>query len=97
VRKRRRTRRWVSGRGRNSSQPSRRTVLLHPPPPTMKTNSRLPKEREADLNAAIKALELAKISSILPAKAVLGSVTILLTTIRVCLLFFRNDFLQVHT
>ena len=64
----------------------------------MKDNSqrRTPKEREADLNAAIEALNLVKTSSILPAKAVLGSVTILLITIRVCLLLFHDDFLQVH-
>lgn len=46
-------------------------------------NSQRPKEREADLNAAIKALDLAKTSSTLPAKAVFGSTTTLLTTIRV--------------
>jgi len=65
----------------------------------MKADSqrRSPKEREADLNAAIKALNLAKTSSILPAKAVLGSVAILLITIRVCPLLFRDDLLEVHT
>ena len=50
----------------------------------MKFDFQRPKEREADLNAAIEALDLARASSILPAKAVFGSVTILLTTIRVC-------------
>jgi len=49
----------------------------------MKTNFQRPNEREADLNAAIKTLDLAKTSSILPAKAVFNSVTTLLTTIRV--------------
>ena len=49
----------------------------------MKADSQRPKEREADLNPAIEALDLAKTSSILPAKAVFGSVTTLLTTIRV--------------
>jgi len=47
-------------------------------------DSQQPKEREADLNAAIEALDLAKTSSIPPAKAVIESATILLTTIRVC-------------
>ena len=60
----------------------------------MKTDSQQLKEREADLNAAIKALDLAKTSSILPAKAVFGSVIILLTTIRVRFLFLRNGLLQ---
>jgi len=49
----------------------------------MKANSQRPKGREADLNAAIKTLDLAKTSSILPAKAIFNSVTTLLTTIRV--------------
>jgi len=49
----------------------------------MKPDSQQPEEREADLNTAIKTLDLAKTSSILPAKAVFGSVTTLLTTIRV--------------
>jgi len=63
----------------------------------MKPDYKQQKEREADLNAAIEALDFAKTSSIPPAKAVFGSVTILLTTIRVCFLLFRNDLLQVHT
>jgi hypothetical protein len=62
----------------------------------MKVDSQQPKEREADLDAAIQSLDLAKTSSIPLTKAVFGSVTILLTTIRVCLLLFRNDLLQVH-
>ena len=49
------------------------------------------------LNAATEALNLAKTSSIPPAKAVFGSVTTLLTTVRVCFLLFRSDLLQVHT
>ena len=49
----------------------------------MKASSQRPKEREADLNEAIKALDLAKTSGILPAKAVFNSVATLLTTIRV--------------
>ena len=63
----------------------------------MKADSQRLKEREADLKAAIQALDLAKTSSILPANAVFSSVTILLTMIRVYLLLFHNDLLQVHT
>ena len=41
------------------------------------------------LNAAIDAMDLAeKISSITPAKAVFGTVAVLLTMIKVCFLFF---------
>jgi len=50
----------------------------------MKTDSQRPEEWEANLNAAIKTLDLAKTSNILPAKVVFNSVTTLLTTIRVC-------------
>ena len=43
------------------------------------------------LNAAIEAMNLAKeLSSMTPAKAVFGSVSILLTMIRVCLLLFED-------
>jgi len=49
----------------------------------MKADSQRPKEREADLNAAIEALDLAKTSSILPAKDAFVSVVTLLTTIKV--------------
>jgi len=50
------------------------------------------------LNAAIEALNLAeKNSNIPPAKAVFGSVIVLLTLIRVCFLHFCYDLLQVHT
>ena len=80
-----------------STQPSCRTVLLQLLFSTMKASSQRPKEREADLDAAIEALDLARTSTILPAKAVFGSVTILLTTIRVRFLFFRDDLFQVHT
>ena len=72
-------------------QPSPRTVLSQRPLSTMKDDSQRSKEREADLDAAIEAMDLAKTSSIPPAKAVFGSITILLTTIRVCFLLFRND------
>jgi len=56
----------------------------------MKADSQRPKQREADLNAAIQAMSLAKTSTILPAKAVFSSVTALLTSIRVWLLLFRK-------
>jgi hypothetical protein len=53
----------------------------------METELRRPKGRESTisaLNAAIEALNLAKeVSSITPAKAVFGSVSVILTTIRV--------------
>jgi hypothetical protein len=61
------------------------------------TNPQRPKEREADLNAAIQALDLAKTSSILPAKAVFASVAVLLTMIRVRVLLFLNGPPQAHT
>jgi len=48
------------------------------------------------LNAAIGALDPAKISSFPPAKAVFGSVTVLLTFIRVCFMLSCNDLLHVH-
>ena len=38
-----------------------------------------------------------KDSTIPPAKAVFGTVGIILSTIRVCSLLFSDDFLQVHT
>ena len=80
------------------SRSSGRTVLSQLPLSTMKADSQRPKEREADLNAAIEALDLAKTSSILPAKAVFGTVAILLTTIKVCFMLSRNDLLhKVHT
>ena len=50
------------------------------------------------LGTAIEALNLAKeISSPTPAKAVFGSVSVVLTMIRVPFLFFRNDLFHVHT
>jgi len=49
------------------------------------------------LNAAIEALDVAKISSIPPAKALLDSVITLLKLIRVCFLLFSNDPPRVHT
>jgi len=52
----------------------------------------------SSLNVAIDILNLAKeVSSITPAKAAFGSVSILLTMIKVCLLFLCDETLQVHT
>jgi len=58
----------------------------------MDAKSRRPEGRDntvSALNAAIDALNLTKdIASIAPAKAVFGTVSVILTTIRVSLLFF---------
>ena len=62
--------------------------------------SRQPKRREdaiSALNEAIEALNPVKISSFPPTKAVIGSVAVLLTLIRVCFLLSCNDPLHVHT
>ena len=49
------------------------------------------------LNAAIEAMNLAKeASSATPAKAIFGSVGILLTMIMVRFILFSNDTFQVH-
>jgi hypothetical protein len=51
----------------------------------------------SSLDAAIEAMNLAKeVSSMTPAKAVFGSVSILLTMIRVFFLLFSDELLQVH-
>lgn len=68
-------------------------------PSTMATKSqRQTQGREGTVstsNAAIEAMDLAeKISSITPAKAVFGTVVILLTIIKVCSLLFRDEMLQ---
>ena len=67
----------------------------------MDTKSRQRKRGDgvlSSLNAAIEALNLAKeISSIAPAKAAFGSVSVVLTMIRVSFLLFRNDPFHVHT
>ena len=60
----------------------------------MEVGSQRPKEREdaiLALNTAIEALNLAKnASAVAPAKTVFGSVSVILSTIRVCfLLVFR--------
>ena len=62
----------------------------------MKTGSQRPNEREGTvsaLNIAIEALNLAKeVSSITPAKAVFGTVSVILTMIKVSflLVFYRS-------
>jgi len=49
------------------------------------------------LNVAVEAMNLAKeVSSITPAKAVFGSVGVLLTMIRVCFPPISSDIIQVH-
>ena len=49
------------------------------------------------MSAAIEAMNLAKeVSSMTPAKAVFGSVGVLLAMIRVHFLLFSDDFFRVH-
>lgn len=68
----------------------------------MDPKSQRPKGRDGALsllNVAIEALNLAKeVSSMTPARAVFGSVSVLLTMIKVhfFLLVFCNDELRVH-
>ena len=66
----------------------------------MIVKSRRPKGRDgvvSSLNMAIDALNLAKeVSSITPAKAVFGTVAILLATIRVSLFFCDETFRISH-
>ena len=67
----------------------------------MATTSQRPERREGSLsllNAAIEAMNLAKeISSITPAKVVFGTVSVILTTVRVRSPLFCNDLFHVHT
>jgi len=67
----------------------------------MEAKSPRPKDRKSAislLNAAIEAVNLAKeISSITPAKAVFGTVSVLLTMVKVRFLFSSNGPLQTHT
>jgi len=62
--------------------------------------SQQPKHRDvtlSSLNAAIDAMNLAKEAmSQTPAKAIFGSVSILLTMVRVCSLSFYSGELRVH-
>jgi len=66
----------------------------------MDAKSQRPKEREgvlSSLNVAIEGLNLAKeIAGIAPAKAAFGSVSILLTMVRVRFLPFCDDGFRVH-
>jgi hypothetical protein len=66
----------------------------------MATKSQRPKGREGvitSLNAAIEVTTLAgNLSSITPAKAVFGTVSVLLTMIKVCPLL-RGEIFQAHT
>jgi len=66
----------------------------------MEANPQRPKGRDgtlSSLNIAIEAINLAKeISSITPAKAVFGSVSILLTMVRVRILVSYNQKSHVH-
>jgi len=68
--------------------------------PTMDKNSQRPKRRDgalSSLNVAIEGLNLAKeVAGIAPAKAAFGSVSILLTMVRVCLVQFCGDGPRVH-
>ena len=65
----------------------------------MEAESQRPKGREGTisaLNEAIKTLNPVKTLSFPPAKAVFGSVAVLLELIRVCFLLSCNDLLRVH-
>jgi hypothetical protein len=75
--------------------PARHTVFsLLPPLSTMDANPQRPKERDgilSSLGLAIKAVDVAKeIVDIAPAKAVFGSVSVILTMLRVCFLLVRS-------
>ena len=84
------------------AQPVCHTIFsqLPPLPLTMDADSQRTKGRDtvlSALNIAIETLNLAKdISTIAPAQAVFGSVSILLTMIRVRFLPFSDDTLQVY-
>jgi len=66
----------------------------------MDADSQRRKRRDGTLSllgVAIEAMNLAKeVSSIAPAKAVFGSVGVLLTMIQVCSLPFSDDVFRVH-
>ena len=84
-----------------SAQPARHTRFSQlPRPSTMDKESKQQKRREdalSLLDAAIEAMNLAKeVSSPTPAKAVFGSVSVLLRMIRVRLLLFYNHGLRIH-
>ena len=86
----------------SSLQPARRTAFSQlPSASTMADGSKRPKGRDgvlSSLNVTIDGLNLAKeLSSITPAKAVFGSVSILLTMIKVRFLLCCDEMFQVHT
>jgi len=66
----------------------------------MDAGTQQPRGREgaiSALNAAIEALNLMKeVASVTPAKAAFGSVSVLLTMIKVCPVLLCNDGLQAH-
>lgn len=66
----------------------------------MDANSKRQKHQDSALsllNVAIEAMNLAKeISSVTPAQAVFGSVTVLLTMIKVCFPLLRWPVLNLH-
>jgi len=66
----------------------------------MDAKTQRPKDREgaiSALNAAVEVLNIIKeVASVTPAKAAFGSVSVLLTMIRVCLALLCSDGLQVH-
>ena len=67
----------------------------------MEATSQRPKDKEgaiSALNTTIEAMNLAKeISSITPAKAAFGVVSVLLTMLRVRFLLFCHDPFPIHT
>jgi hypothetical protein len=78
-----------------SPQPAHHTVPSQLPPVSTMDTTVSHRRRDGALsllNAAIEAMNLAKeISSATPAKAVFGSVSVILTMIRVCFLLIRLD------
>jgi len=85
----------------SDAQPVRYAIFSQLPRfPTMDANTQRPKGRDgalSSLNAAIEVLNLAKeIADIPPAKVAFGSVSVLLTMVRVCFLLFCDDGPRVH-
>jgi hypothetical protein len=73
-----------------STQPARHTVFSQLRVSTMDAKSERHRESLSSLNAAIEAINLAKeIASVTPAKAIFGSVSVVLTVIRVSFLPVR--------
>ena len=87
-----RIRAWVLLHSLIATSISLEAILSQPPQvSTMDANPKQEKWRDgvlSSLNAAIEAMNLAKeVASVTPAKAVFGSVSVLLTMIRVSVLF----------